>query len=246
MGKSLSFSARVIGLMMSIYIIMSGLPGPVVAMADQPARVAHHASLSGSLMNVAGATAMATVVDSALGAYLAFGLLVGGGVCTGGALPCRPRCRAGSCAAGPWRCRSCTRRAPSAAAFAAKLLELLILRTGDWRDALVGDRRLFGAGRGARAGLRAREARRHGPGRRRRDRGRHGCRGPAPAKPQAHLHHGDAVGIPRCRAQPHLLADPVLRWWAAAACTRCFSRTASWCSRISVTPRASVAPRCSP
>ena len=89
----------------------------------------------GSAMIVAGAGAMATVVDSALGTYLAFGLLVGGGVCTGGALPCQT-------GLARWFLR---RRAMALSimysagaiggAVAAKLLENLIIRTGDWRDA---------------------------------------------------------------------------------------------------------------
>ncbi len=134
MGKSLSFTRDVIGLMMSIYIIMSGLPGPLVAMVIN--RLGSRTTIIiGSLMIVAGASAMATVVDTALGAYLAFGLLVGGGVCTGGALPAQT-------AVARWFLR---RRAMALSimysagaiggAFAAKLLELLILRTGDWRDA---------------------------------------------------------------------------------------------------------------
>ena len=134
MGKSLSFTRDVIGLMMSIYIILSGLPGPLVAMVIN--RLGSRTTIIiGSLMIVAGASAMATVVDTALGAYLAFGLLVGGGVCTGGALPLQT-------AVARWFLR---RRAMALSimysagaiggAFAAKLLELLILRTGDWRDA---------------------------------------------------------------------------------------------------------------
>jgi MFS family permease len=89
----------------------------------------------GTVMLVAGAVAMATIVDSALGAYIAFGILVGGGVCTGASLPCQT-------AVARWFLR---RRAMalsimySAGAIAggvgAKLLELLIKHTGDWRDA---------------------------------------------------------------------------------------------------------------
>ena len=127
MGKSLSFTRDVIGLMMSIYIILSGLPGPAVAMVIN--RLGSRTTIIiGSLMIVAGASAMATVVDTALGAYLAFGLLVGGGVCTGGALPLQT-------AVARWFLR---RRAMALSimysagaiggAFAAKLLELVFVR----------------------------------------------------------------------------------------------------------------------
>jgi MFS family permease len=134
MGKSLGFTRDVIGLMMSIYIILSGLPGPVVAMVIN--RLGSRATIVvGSLLIVTGATAMATVVDSATGAYVAFGLLVGGGVCTGAALPSQT-------VVARWFLR---RRAMALSimysagalggAVAAKLLENLIIRTGDWRDA---------------------------------------------------------------------------------------------------------------
>ena len=72
--------------MMSIYIIMSGLPGPLVAMAGQPASGSRRTLIVGSLMIVAGAIVMATVANSGAGAYLGFGVLVGGGVCTGASL----------------------------------------------------------------------------------------------------------------------------------------------------------------
>jgi MFS family permease len=134
MGKNLGFTRDVIGLMMSIYIILSGLPGPVVAMVIN--RLGSRTTIViGSLMIVAGATAMATVVDTATGAYLAFGLLVGGGVCTGASLPSQT-------VVARWFLR---RRAMALSimysagalggAVAAKLLENLIIRTGDWRDA---------------------------------------------------------------------------------------------------------------
>ncbi len=134
MGKSLSFTREVIGLMMSIYIILSGLPGPLVAMVINKLG-ARTTIIIGSLMLVTGATAMATIVSTPLGAYLAFGVLVGGGVCTGASLACQT-------ALARWFLR---RRAMALSimysagaiggALGAKLLELLIYRTGDWRDA---------------------------------------------------------------------------------------------------------------
>jgi len=134
MGKDLKFTRDVIGLMMSIYIILSGLPGPLVATMVN--RLGSRTTIIiGSLMLVAGAIGMATVVDSAPGAYIAFGILVGGGVCTGASLPSQT-------VVARWFLR---RRAMalsimySAGAIAggvgAKFLELLIKHTGDWRDA---------------------------------------------------------------------------------------------------------------
>jgi len=134
MGKSLAFSREAIGLMMSIYIILSGLPGPLVAMLVNRLGV-RMTIVIGSALIVAGATAMATVVDTPQGAYLAFGLLVGGGVCTGASLPCQT-------GLARWFLR---RRATALSimysagaiggAIGAKLLENLIIRTGDWRNA---------------------------------------------------------------------------------------------------------------
>ena len=134
MGKSLGFTRDIIGLMMSIYIVLSGLPGPLVAMMVN--RLGSRTTIVvGSLMIVAGAVGMATVVNTAQRAYLCFGVLVGGGVCTGASL-------ASQTVLARWFLR---RRAMALSimysagaiggAIAAKLLENLILRTGNWRDA---------------------------------------------------------------------------------------------------------------
>jgi MFS family permease len=85
MAKELGFSRETLGLITTIYIIMSGLPGPVVAMAVNRFGV-RRTLVAGSLMNVAGAAFMATVANSGAAAYLGFGLVVGGGVCTGAAI----------------------------------------------------------------------------------------------------------------------------------------------------------------
>jgi MFS family permease len=42
--------------------------------------------IAGGLMNIAGATFMATTASSGMAAYLGFGLVIGGGVCTGAAI----------------------------------------------------------------------------------------------------------------------------------------------------------------
>jgi MFS family permease len=83
--RELGFSRETLGLITTIYIIMSGLPGPVVAMAVNRFGV-RRTLIAGSLMNVAGAAFMATVANSGAAAYLGFGLVVGGGVCTGAAI----------------------------------------------------------------------------------------------------------------------------------------------------------------
>lgn len=85
MAKELGFSRETLGLITTIYIIMSGLPGPVVAMAVNRFGV-RRTLIAGSLMNVAGAAFMASVANSGAAAYLGFGLVVGGGVCTGAAI----------------------------------------------------------------------------------------------------------------------------------------------------------------
>ena len=75
MAKELGFSRETLGLITTIYIIMSGLPGPVVAMAVNRFGV-RRTLIAGSLMNVAGAAFMATVANSGAAAYLGFGLVV--------------------------------------------------------------------------------------------------------------------------------------------------------------------------
>lgn len=85
MATELGLSRETLGLITTFYIIMSGLPGPVVAMAVNRFGV-RRTLIAGSLMNVAGAAFMATVANSGVAAYLGFGLVVGGGVCTGAAI----------------------------------------------------------------------------------------------------------------------------------------------------------------
>jgi len=85
MAKELSFSRETLGLITTFYIIMSGLPGPLVATAVNRFG-ARRTLIAGSLLNVAGAAFMATVASSGTAAYLGFGLVVGGGVCSGAAI----------------------------------------------------------------------------------------------------------------------------------------------------------------
>jgi MFS family permease len=85
MATDLGFSRETLGLITSFYIIMSGLPGPLVAMSVNRFGV-RRTLIAGSLMNVAGALFMATVANSGAAAYLGFGLVIGGGVSTGAAI----------------------------------------------------------------------------------------------------------------------------------------------------------------
>ena len=83
MAKDLGFSRETLGLITTFYIIMSGLPGPLVATAVNRFG-ARRTLIAGSLMNAAGAASM-VYASSGVAAYLGFGLVVGGGVCSGAA-----------------------------------------------------------------------------------------------------------------------------------------------------------------
>ena len=85
MARELGFSRETLGLITSFYIIMSGLPGPLVAMSVNRFGV-RRTLLAGSALNVAGGVFMATVANSGIAAYFGFGLLIGGGVCSGAAI----------------------------------------------------------------------------------------------------------------------------------------------------------------
>lgn len=85
MVNDLSFDRRTLGLMVSAYMLMSGLPGPLVAMFVN--RYGVRATLvSGSGILMLGALGMATFVDTGIEAVVVFGFLVGLGVVSGGAL----------------------------------------------------------------------------------------------------------------------------------------------------------------
>jgi len=85
MVGDLGIDRRTLGLMVSVYMLMTGLPGPVVAMFVN--RYGVRATLvTGSMILFAGAVGMATFVDTGTEAVIVFGLIVGLGVMTGGAL----------------------------------------------------------------------------------------------------------------------------------------------------------------
>ena len=79
MAKALGFPRETLGSIFSVYMIMSGLPGPLVAMSVNHFGV-RKTLLLGSMLTIVGALLMATVVTSGLGAMLCHGLLVGAGV----------------------------------------------------------------------------------------------------------------------------------------------------------------------
>jgi len=85
MAPALHLDRRALGLLFSAYMIMSGLPGPLVAVSVNRLGVRSTLML-GSLLLIVGAVLMGTIVNSFWFAVLAFGLLVGGGVATGAAI----------------------------------------------------------------------------------------------------------------------------------------------------------------
>jgi MFS family permease len=85
MAPALHLDRSALGVLFSAYMVMSGLPGPLVAVSVN--RLGTRRTLMlGSLLLIAGALLMGTVVSSFPLALLSFGLLVGAGVATGAAL----------------------------------------------------------------------------------------------------------------------------------------------------------------
>src|ERR1700722_3369155 len=85
MAPALHLDRRALGLLFSAYMVMSGLPGPLVGMSVNRLG-ARRTLMLGSVLLIAGALLMATIVNSFWLALLSFGLLVGSGVATGAAL----------------------------------------------------------------------------------------------------------------------------------------------------------------
>jgi MFS family permease len=118
--------------MFSVYMIMSGLPGPLVALSVNRFG-ARRTLVLGSCFTIVGSLLMATVVTSGIGGMLCFGLLVGTGVATGAAL-------AGQACLARWFVRrrslvlSVLYSSGAIGGFvAAPLLNRLIQATGTWR-----------------------------------------------------------------------------------------------------------------
>jgi MFS family permease len=132
MAKAAGLNRETLGNMLSIYIIMSGLPGPLVAMSVNHFGVRKTLVL-GSLLTIAGSLLMATVVTGGVGGMLCYGLLVGAGVATGSAM-------AAQAGLARWFVRrrslalSVLYSAGAIGGFvAAPLLNRLIETTGTWR-----------------------------------------------------------------------------------------------------------------
>lgn len=86
MGAQLHLSRAMIGVIYAILMIMTGLPGPLVAILI--ARIGiRWTMVIGNLMLVAGAVWMATAVRTGLGAILACGIVIGLSDCVGGPIP---------------------------------------------------------------------------------------------------------------------------------------------------------------
>jgi MFS family permease len=82
MAAELGLDRQSLGTIVAVYLAMSGLPGPLVAMSVN--RIGVRLTLVvGSVLIIAGAAMLATVVTDAVLATIAFGLLVGIGVATG-------------------------------------------------------------------------------------------------------------------------------------------------------------------
>jgi len=85
MVTDLGLDRRTLGLMVSVYMMMTGLPGPLVAMYVNRFGV-RSTLVTGSAVLMLGALGMATFVDTGIEAVIVFGFLVGLGVMSGGAL----------------------------------------------------------------------------------------------------------------------------------------------------------------
>jgi len=133
MAEALGMNGKELGLSFSIFMAMLGLPAPLIAMGI--ARFGLRPAFAvGSLLIAGGAFAMATIVDNALGAALAFGTAVALGVAMSGNI-------ATQIGIGRWFVRR--RSLALAIMFSANgiggliappLLEAVIARNGDWRS----------------------------------------------------------------------------------------------------------------
>lgn len=133
MSEALNLSATMLGLSFSIFMLMLGLPSPLVALCVERLGV-RLTLVGGSALIVLGAVLMATAVHGPIEAAVVFGLLVGLGVAFGSNL-------ATQVGIGRWFVR---RRALALAimfsangvggAIAAPLLEWMVSTTSDWRS----------------------------------------------------------------------------------------------------------------
>ncbi|MBN2242731.1 MAG: MFS transporter [Acidobacteria bacterium] len=85
MMQAMDLNRQTLGSIFSIFTVMSGLPGPLVALCVGRFGV-RITMLAGSLLIVIGSVLMATAVNSGMTAALVFGVVVGIGVATGGVI----------------------------------------------------------------------------------------------------------------------------------------------------------------
>lgn len=85
MMHDFNLTRQTLGLIFSLFTIMSGVPGPLVAVSVDRVGV-RPTLIIGSLLIVAGSVLMATVVTSGFLAALVFGVVVGIGVAMGGVI----------------------------------------------------------------------------------------------------------------------------------------------------------------
>ncbi len=83
MVEDLDLDRGTLGLVFSLFTIMSGLPGPLVAVCIGRFGV-RRTLFWGGLLVVSGSVLMATVVHTGLAAAIAFGIIIGSGVAAGG------------------------------------------------------------------------------------------------------------------------------------------------------------------
>ena len=85
MAEDLNLNRQTLGGIFSLYSILSGLPGPLVALCVGRFGV-RWTMFAGSLLVLLGSFLMAAMVNSGLHAALAFGIVVGAGVAMGGVI----------------------------------------------------------------------------------------------------------------------------------------------------------------
>lgn len=86
MAADLEFNRTMLGLPVSVFMLASGLPGPLVALCVNR-RGVRFTLVLGSLLMVAGAVMLALFVNNVVGAAIGYGVLMGLGVAAGATLP---------------------------------------------------------------------------------------------------------------------------------------------------------------
>jgi MFS family permease len=89
MAQQMHLSRALAGLPYSLYIVMSALPSVLIAVLVRWIGVRRTVVL-GSLLILAGCLMMGTIVHSAIGAALVFGVVIAFGVCAGGVFGTQP------------------------------------------------------------------------------------------------------------------------------------------------------------